>query len=115
MTDTDTETSEQTPSYQLKQSPEFEEWLKKLKDYQAKKQILGRLFRIQEDGFFGDTKGVGDNVSELRFHGGAGYRLYYTIQGNTVVFLLYGGNKSSQDKDIEKAKTILKNWSSDDE
>lgn len=110
-----TTTNNHQSSYQLTKTPEFDKWFKKLKDSQAKKQILGRLLRIQEDGFFGDSKGVGDNISELRFHVGAGYRIYYAVLGDVVVLLLCGGDKGSQTKDIRQAKDILKTWSDNHE
>lgn len=100
------------PVYHIERTDEFDEWLNNLKDIRAKSAIHACITRIQEDGFFGDTKGVGDGVSELRFFIGAGYRVYYTIVGNTVVFMLYGGDKSSkkqQQKDINIAKQILGN------
>lgn len=96
--------------YIVEQTDEFANWFASLKDHLARYAILARITRIEEDGFFGDTKGVGDNVSELRIHVGAGYRVYYTIQGQKVVFMLYGGNKSSkrqQQKDIKISKNIL--------
>lgn len=98
--------------FEIERTDEFNEWFSNLKNIQARAMIQARISRIEYDGFFGDTKGVGDNVSELRFHLGAGYRVYYTIQGNKVVFMLYGGDKSSkrqQQKDIKTAKSILDN------
>lgn len=96
----------ETNGYIVERTEDFKKWLKNLKDIQAKTAILARITRIETDGFFGETKGVGDNVSELKFHVGAGYRVYYTIRGNTVVFLLHGGSKHQQQKDITKAKAI---------
>ncbi len=98
--------------FEIEQTEKFSEWFNNLKNLQARAMIQARISRIEYDGFFGDTKGVGDNVSELRFHLGAGYRVYYTVQGNKVVFMLYGGDKSSerqQQKDIKIAKSILNN------
>jgi putative addiction module killer protein len=57
-----------------------------------------------ETGNFGDFRSVGDGVSELRFTFGAGFRVYYGLKGETIVILLIGGDKSGQEKDIEKAK-----------
>ena len=54
----------------------------------------------------GDIKPVGEKVSEMRFHFGAGYRVYYTRLGAITVFLLAGGDKSSQDKDIRTAQKL---------
>lgn len=105
----------QEQPFKIKKTDEFEKWFKNLKDRQAKKQILGRLFRIEQDAFFGEHKGVGNNISELKFHTGSGYRVYYTIRGNVVVLLLCAGDKSSQKRDIEQAKNILARWSDDNE
>lgn len=104
--------------YLIRRTDEFNVWLERLKDTQALLAILARIKRIQKEGFFGDTKGVGQNVSELRFHVGAGYRVYYTVRGNTVVFLLYGGDKSSkrqQQKDIQTAQQLCRELEHDDE
>jgi len=93
--------------YLIKQTGIFTKWFIKLKDIQGKVAILRRIDRVKE-GNFGDHKPVGDEVSELRVTVGAGYRVYYTKIGNDIVILLVGGNKSSQRRDIEKAKEICK-------
>ena len=80
----------------------FENWLKKLRDQRAKAAIVSRIERM-EDGNFGDYRSVGGGVSELRINVGKGYRAYYTIRRNTEVILLCGGDKSSQQRDIELA------------
>lgn len=67
---------------------------------------LARLARV-ENGNFGDYKQISPSLFELRVFFGSGLRIYYTIQHDRVVFLLAGGNKSSQEKDIEKATEIL--------
>ena len=95
--------------YQIIQSAEFAKWLSKLKDLRAKDHVLTRLARIEE-GLFGDIKPVGDGVSEARIHYGAGYRLYFIQCGAVVVVMLAGGDKSSQARDISKAKEIAKEW-----
>lgn len=115
-----TNTDNRIRIFEIERTDEFNEWFSDLKNRQAKAIIQARISRIEYDGFFGEHKGVGDNVSELKIHNGAGYRVYYTIQGNKVVFLLNGGDKSSerqQQKDIQTAKQILKaiNESKDDE
>ncbi len=83
----------------------FEKWLKKLRDQRAKIAIASRIERV-EDGNFGDYRSVGGGVSELRIGVGKGYRAYYTIRRNTVVILLCGGDKSSQQQDIELAQQM---------
>ena len=80
----------------------FDDWFTKLKDQQAKRRIQVRIDRV-EDGNFGDTEPVGEGVSELRFFFGPGYRIYYCKQGQRVVILLAGGDKSTQSKDIKLA------------
>ena len=84
----------------------FAQWFDTLKDAKAKALILDRLDRVKL-GNFGDTTYVGDGVSELRFHSGPGYRLYYTKSGTQIVVLLCGGAKGTQPKDIKLAKQYL--------
>lgn len=79
-----------------------------MKDNIARRRIRARLAAISDNGHFGDYKSVGDEVLELRFHFGPGYRVYYTKRGETVVLLLAGGDKSTQERDIEKAKDIAR-------
>jgi putative addiction module killer protein len=59
-------------------------------------------------GLKGDTKSIGDGVSELRIDCGPGYRAYYTERQRTLVVILCGGDKSSQDRDIKRAKALAK-------
>lgn len=91
----------------IQQTERFAKWLSELKNLTAKIQILRRLKRI-EGGNLGDTKSVGDGVHEIRIHTGPGYRIYYTYQGEEIIFLLSGGDKDSQDADIVRAKEIAK-------
>ena len=86
---------------------EFIDWLTALRDVQARARIAKRIDRIAQ-GNFGDAKSVGDGVSELRFTFGPGYRVYYTRRGDVVVILLCGGDKGSQERDIERAKAMAK-------
>ena len=81
------------------------EWLNSL-DSVTRKRINQRFLRI-EDGNFGDYKKISDEISELRFSFGAGYRVYYTISHNTIILLINGGDKKSQSKDIRMARLIL--------
>ena len=76
-----------------------------LTDVKAKARILARL-RSATFGNFGDCEPVGNGVSEMRIHIGAGYRVYYMRTGNIVYLLLTGGDKSSQKKDITLAKKM---------
>lgn len=87
----------------------FEEWYNSLKDKVTKVRVRRRLDRM-ELGNFGDTKSVGEGVYELRLHFGAGYRVYFTHVGNTVIVLIGGGDKSTQNKDIDQAKAIWRKY-----
>lgn len=70
-------------------------------------RIRARLDRM-ELGNFGTVKPVGDGVSELKIDHGPGYRVYFAMSGKTVVLLLIGGDKSTQQRDIEMAKIYWK-------
>ena len=84
-----------------------ERWLGKLRDKRAKDQITKRLERIEEDGDFGDHEYADKGVWYLRIHIGPGYRVYFAREGNQVILLLCGGNKTGQQKDIALAKDYL--------
>ena len=81
----------------------FEEWLDDLNDTKAVARILARLARVRQ-GNLGDWKSAGEGVSELRVDYGPGYRVYFGQKGQTLVLLLCGGDKRSQDSDIRLAK-----------
>ncbi|PVE43199.1 type II toxin-antitoxin system RelE/ParE family toxin [Limnohabitans planktonicus] len=87
----------------------FQEWLKRLRDPIAKVQVVKRINRI-EGGNFGDHKPCREGVWELRIDQGAGYRVYYALASNVVVLLVCGGDKGSQDADIERAIGYWKDW-----
>lgn len=89
----------------VNQTPEFQKWMQKLRDIRAKAHVLSRLTQV-EGGNLGDFKSVGNGVLEMRINYGPGYRLYFAKDGETIVILLIGGDKSSQDQDIVKAKNI---------
>ena len=84
----------------------FTEWIEDW-DGAIQARINARIARF-EDGHFGDHKSVGDGVLEARLFFGSGYRVYFSVQGNQIVLLLTGGDKSTQNKDIEQAKEFLK-------
>jgi putative addiction module killer protein len=92
----------------VRETDYFKDWIKGLKDKVSKAIINARIRRLSS-GNFGDTKSVGDNVSELRIDYGSGFRVYYTRRRQEVVILLCGGDKSTQAKDIKAAKEIAKN------
>lgn len=83
-------------------SDEFRGWLLSLEDAKVKARILARLTSA-ELGNFGDCEAVGEGVSEMRIHCGPGYRVYYTRTGKVVYFLLMGGSKATQKRDIKRA------------
>ncbi|WP_116116007.1 type II toxin-antitoxin system RelE/ParE family toxin [Austwickia chelonae] len=86
---------------------DYDKWFRKLKDVQAKARINLALRRCQlEDRLVGDLQPVGEQVFEMRFHFGPGYRVYYSQHEQTVVLLLIGGDKSTQPHDIAKAKEL---------
>ena len=89
----------------------FTEWIYGLRDVMGRKRILARVSRLQQ-GNYGDCEPVGDGVSELRMFFGSGYRVYFGEHGNDIVVLLYGGDKGSQNKDIQQAKAYWKEYSS---
>ncbi len=92
--------------YKIKTTKYFKKWFKKIRDGKIRYRIYKRLDTISR-GSFGDHKQIGKNLFELRFFFGPGYRIYYTIQNNNIVFLVVGGDKSSQQQDIKIAKEFL--------
>ena len=89
----------QTPS----EKRPYVEWIRELKDRQAAAIIRTRINRVRL-GQFGSHRNVGDKVWELKISFGPGYRVYYLMDGENMVILLCGGDKSTQSRDIEKAK-----------
>jgi putative addiction module killer protein len=93
--------------FEVRQTDEFKAWLTNLRDARARTIIVNRLARLAS-GLRGDTKSVGDSVSELRIDYGPGYRAYYTERQGTLFIILCAGDKSSQDRDIKRAKALAK-------
>ena len=87
----------------------FTEWFESIRDQKTLTRIRNRLTRV-EVGNFGDCQSVGGGVFELRLHFGPGYRIYFGEVNNTIVLLLCGGDKSSQTRDIERAKTYWRDY-----
>ncbi len=87
------------------QTKYFRHWLSELKDYRVKALVINRI-RSAELGNFGDSKSIGEGVSEMRIHFGPGYRVYFTRVGETIYFLLCGGIRKDQQHDIRKAKIL---------
>lgn len=86
----------------IQRSSEFDAWLDRLADLRARARIVARVRRATL-GNFGDTKPVGEGVSEMRIDVGPGYRIYFVRRGIEVYVLLVGGDKSTQKRDIEQA------------
>lgn len=91
----------------VRQHPEFKAWLDGLRDKAAQRTIAQRIVRVQA-GLLGDVKPVGGAVSELRINSGPGYRLYFVKRGLEIIILLCGGDKSSQEWNIRRAKELAR-------
>ena len=89
----------------IRKSAVYKKWFQALRDYKARARIIIRLKRLAE-GNLGDVKPVGDGIMEMRIFYGPGYRIYYKQMGRELIVLLCGGDKSTQEKDIMKAKEI---------
>lgn len=95
------------PVIEIRETETFSAWLRALRDSQARARIAARVRRLAF-GNPGDVRPVGEGISELRIHHGPGYRVYYVQRGAALVVLLCGGDKSTQDKDIDTAKQLAK-------
>jgi putative addiction module killer protein len=94
--------------YFIEKTEEFDKWFRKLRDLKAKAKILFRILKLENDEHFGDCKSVGDGISELKINYARGYRIYFKETNGKIIILLIGGDKSTQQKDIDKAKEIWK-------
>jgi putative addiction module killer protein len=93
--------------FQIERTAQFDEWLKSLKDSLGKRRIQARLDMLAL-GHWGDSKSVGEGVTELRLHTGPGYRVYCWRDGAVVIVVLCAGDKSSQERDIAQAQSMVK-------
>ena len=91
----------------IKKTTEFDKWLRKLKDIRAKAKILIRIQKLENDEHFGDCESVGEGIKEIKINFAKGYRVYFKKQDGKIILLLIGGDKATQQQDIEKAKEIL--------
>lgn len=91
--------------FSIKPLPEFSAWLDGLADLTVRSVVVARLKRL-ELGLAGDVEPVGEGVSELRIHLGAGWRKYFTQRGTQLIVLLTGGSKRSRKRDIKRAKAL---------
>lgn len=93
---------------EIRQTETYSQWFKNLRDSQARARIDIRIRRLSL-GNPGDVKPVGQGVSELRINYVAGYRVYFIQQGNSLIILLAGGDKKTQNKDIQTALELARN------
>lgn len=91
--------------FSVKARPEFTSWLDRLADASVRGVVVARIKRL-ERGLLGDVEPVGEGVSELRIHIGAGWRIYFTQRGGQLIVLLAGGSKRTQKSDIRRAKAL---------
>lgn len=92
---------------EIARTPEFTHWIDGLRDVSGRARILARVRRLGE-GNPGDHRNLQGGISELRVDVGPGYRVYYTYQASDLVLLLAGGDKSSQHRDVERARRIAR-------
>jgi putative addiction module killer protein len=95
---------------EIRSTQVFLKWIRGLRDVRAVARIQVRIDRLSL-GNPGDVRAVGEGVSELRVDYGPGYRIYFIQRGKTVVLLLCGGDKGTQDGDIARAKALAREWS----
>ena len=98
--------------YQLRQTEVFAAWLAGLRDVRAQARILARLESARL-GNLGDCKAIGSGLREMRIHVGAGYRVYFVQKKEVILVLLCGGSKSSQTRDIARAKKMAQELKDD--
>lgn len=91
---------------EVRETVEFAEWLDGLRDRAARARIRRRIYQLSR-GLFGDVRSLRGALWEARIHYGPGYRLYYTQRGDTLILLLCGGDKRSQDRDIARARRMI--------
>jgi len=94
---------------EIRSTEVFLKWLRGLRDSRAKARIQIRVDRMSL-GNPGDVSPVGEGVSEMRINYGPGYRVYFASRGKTLIVLLCGGDKQTQNTDVAKAKALAKEW-----
>lgn len=94
---------------QILESETFKSWRNKLKDRVAVSKITARIKRLS-NGHFGDCKYLRDSIRELRIDHGPGYRVYFALRGDSLILLLTGGEKTTQDADIDRAIRLAESW-----
>ncbi len=93
---------------EIRKTDHFAKWIDSLHDIRARARILARIERLAA-GNPGDVKAAGEGVLEMRIDYGPGYRVYYKQHGRSIVILLAGGDKSTQDRDIKTALRLARN------
>ena len=94
---------------EIRQTPEYEKWFASLKDRMARVRVDIRIRRLSL-GNLGAVEPVGEGVAELKIDHGPGYRVYFVQHGGHYVLLLAGGNKSTQARDIKKARELARKY-----
>ena len=94
---------------EIRQTPEYEKWFASLKDRTARVRVDIRIRRLSL-GNLGTVEPIGEGISELKIDHGPGYRVYFFQPGSHYVLLLAGGDKSTQARDIRKAKELARNY-----
>jgi putative addiction module killer protein len=92
---------------EIRQTEAYYQWFDSLRDRQARARI-NACIRHLSLGNFGDVKPIGEGISELRIDFGPSYRVYFAQRGQTLVVLLAGGDKRTQDRDIKKALKLAR-------
>ena len=93
--------------YEIELAEDFSNWLDNLKDSKVRKVVV-KSIRTISLGTFGDVRSLNNGLFEAKIHYGAGYRLYFVNCGKRIIIMLCGGDKSSQNKDIKKARELAK-------
>jgi putative addiction module killer protein len=92
---------------EVRQTELFARWFDRLRDSRARMRITARIRRLSI-GNFGDVRPIGGGISEMRIDYGPGYRIYFVRRGESLIFLLAGGDKSTQDRDIARAHELAR-------
>ena len=92
--------------YEIKQTPEFEFWLRSIRDPKVRGRLLARIRKVSL-GNIGDVVPIAGGIWEMREHFGSGWRMYYMQHGKAIILMLGGGSKSTQETDIKRVKKLL--------
>ena len=95
--------------FQLIESESFRRWFDRLRDPEAVARIDARLTRVTV-GNLGEVRNLGSGLLEMRIHYGPGYRIYFIREGRSVIMLISGGDKSTQQSDIARARALAEEW-----